>query len=413
MNFNLKDYLPAQYKEIVRHFSYVFLLRVLQQVVGFVSFFFIIHYLPKEVIGDYHFVLSCVALVSIMSLPGMRVALVQSIARDHGGFFVQASRYSFLGACAGTGILLGIAGYYYLFAQDNLMTATFVVAALINPLGKGLFLWRSSYAGAERFKMLSIFEAGETLITSLLLMVSVLFYKESHIVLLSVALAVPAVLNLFLWFPEYKKYHEEKGGEEGMESYGFKTSAYQIFPVVAKEIDRICVYNFVSAAELAAYSVASKIPEAIKMLFQNLGDVITPKFARMKGFTDKLDRILGLLSLVSFFVIIVFAFTLFPLLFNGLVPAEYADSLLYAQILLCSVAIGNHAILRARYIRAQKDADSFRSLMVVGMGIRIVTVLLFVPFWGVWGAVIAVFIQRIFTSVFTEYLIRTKYRPVN
>lgn len=406
------SYLPAQYKEIAKHFSYLFALRVAQQLIGFVSFFFIVHYVPKEIIGHYQFVLSVIALVSITSLPGMRGALMQSVARKRGGFFKTATRYSVIGAVAGSLILLIIAGYHFVI-NDLMMAIAFAVAALLNPLGQGLLTWKSSYSGEERFKALAVIDAMSSLITSAFLMISALFYNESHILLLCIALIIPAIQNFIFWGIEFRKYKASSVGEDGMKEYGLKTSAYQIFPTVAGQIDRISIYNFMSASDLAAYSVAMKIPEALKSVIQNLGDVLMPKFAKLPKFTPKMDKTMGMFSLLSLVVIIGFAFTVFPLIFKFLVPSEYESSIYYVQALLCTVAIGNHAILRSKYIKSQKDAENFKRLVTMNSIIRVVSMPVFIFFLGIWGAVAAIFIQRIITSIFTEYLIIKYYKMSN
>lgn len=406
----IEPHLPSQYKEIAKHFSYVFVLRVLQQFISFVSFFFIVHHVPKEVIGHYHFVLSVIALISITSLPGIRNALMQSIARHRGGFFYKATKYSFLSSLLGSLTLIVVAVYHF-FVNDIFMVVAFMIAAAITPFSQGLLSWRSSLAGEERFKVLSIIDTSATLVLSLMLMASAVLYVESHIVLLSIALIVPAIQNIILWGQEKKRYIDAPAAEENMVEYGLKTSGYQAFPILAREIDKLSVYNFMSAGDLAAYNIAMKIPEAVKSVFQNLGDVIMPKFARIPKFTPKMDKTMGAFSFLSLFLVIGFAFTLFPLIFKLLVPTEYKGSIGYAQALLCTVAVGNHGILRGKYIKSQKDAQSFKKLTFISSIVKILSAPALVFFYDIWGAVFAIFVQRVFISVYTEYLIRTKYLP--
>lgn len=238
----IEPHLPAQYKQIAEHFSYVFALKIAQQLFGFVSFFFILQYVPREIIGHYYFVLSTIALVSITSLPGMRGALLQSVARKRRGFFNTATRYSFIGASLGSLILLIIAGYHFVI-NDMVMAIAFVIAALLNPLGQGLLTWKSIYSGEERFKALSVIDAMSSFITLIFLTISVLFYNETHVLLLCIALVIPAIQNFIFWGIEFRKYKVSSAVEDGMKEYGLKTSAYQVFPNVAKEIDKISVYN--------------------------------------------------------------------------------------------------------------------------------------------------------------------------
>ncbi len=403
------SYLPSQYKEIAENFSYVLALRIAQQIINFISFFFIINYVQKDIVGNYQFVLSVIALVSVTSLPGMRNALMQSVARGHGGFFKVATRYAFLGSLIGSFILILIAGYYY-FQNNIFMAIAFSISSLFMPFSKGLFMWKASYSGQERFKQLSLIDASASLISSALLMISVMFYTNSHVILLSITVLIPSLQNLILWKLEANRYKYAPTSEEGMSEYGLKTSAYQIFPLTAREIDKLSVYSFMSSADLAAYNVAMKIPEAIKSVIQNLGDVIMPKFARTNKITTKMHKSMGGISALLFIAITFFAFAVFPIIFDTLVPDEYNDSLHYSQALLCTVAIGNYAILRSKYIKSQKDLESFKKLSFMSSAVKIVLSPLFIFFMGVWGAIAAILIQRVVLIVLTESIVRKLYR---
>jgi len=404
--------LPEKYREVLSHFSYVFTFQIGQQALTLISFFFIVHHLPKEVIGHYQFVLSVIALVSITSLSGMRGALMQSVARGKTGFFKIASRYCFLGGLLGS-VILGGMSFYFFYSEDQMMAAAFLIAAVFNPVSQGLMIWKGSYTGAERFKMLSISNVLCTLAVSLFLVGSIFFYTGSHIVLLAIAVVIPAMQNFIMWYSDFLKYRDEVSYDETMIGYGLKTSGYSVFQIGSQQVDRLAIYNFMSAEELAAYNVAMRIPDAIKSIFQNLGYVIMPKFARMRSFSLGMNKNLRLLSITSFLVIVTFAFTIFPVIFRFIVPSTYEDSLLYAQVLLCSVAVGNHAILQTKYIMSQGDSESFRDLTLVSTIIKILTVPILVYFFGTWGAIAAVFMQRITYAVFASYLIHKKFREAD
>ena len=400
----IKPHLPAQYKEIAEHFSYVFALRVAQQLIGFVSFFLIVRYVPKEIIGHYQFVLSVIALVSITSLPGMRGALMQSVARKRGGFFKTATLYSVFGAFVGSLILLMIAGYHFII-NDVMMAFAFTIAALLNPLGQGLLIWKSSYSGEERFKVLAIIDAMTALIVSAFLMLSALFYNESHILLLSIALIIPALQNFILWSIEFRKHKTSPAAEDGMKEYGLKTSTYHIFPAIAQEVDKLSIYNFMSAADLALYNVASKIPNAAKAVIKDIGSVVMPKFARTPHYSQKLNIYFWLFSGVLFVGILFFTFFIFPALFQWIVPPEYEEGLIFGQILLGTIAINVHSILRVNYIMAQKNTASFKAVTLLSSIVKILTAPALIFFFQLWGGIGAIVLQRIVNVVGVEIII--------
>lgn len=405
----IESHLPHQYKEIAEHFSYVFCLRIAQQIIALISFFFILKYIPQDVVGHYHFVLSMMSLMSITALPGMRKALLQAIARNQGGFFKIATRYCVLGAILGSLCLLAIAAYYYFFKDNSIMALAFLIASLLNPLTKGLMTWKSSYAGEERFKRLSIMDAGGLLITSLLLMLSVLYYTKDHIILLSIALIIPSLQNLLLTIFEYKKHYNAPINETDLTSYGVKSSCYNVLPIIAGEIDRLSIYSFISASELALYNVAMKIPEIFKTVIRNLSGVIMPKLSRIPNYSKSLEKYFTGFSLLLLAFILIFLFTVLDDIFYLITPEEYHGSLIYAQALLISFAIGNFGFLKSRYIYAHKNMDSTKRILISSNIIKILLTPLMVFFFQVWGAIIVIFIQRTFVSIYVNFIIRTHH----
>lgn len=402
----VEDFLPSKYKIILKNFSYIFALQIFQQIASAISFFVIIAHLPKEAVGHYHFILSVLGIVSITSLPGMRTAIMQSVARGNRGFYVNATKYCFLISFTGSAVLFLISGYYYLYLNNLTMSLGFLVAAFFMPFTKGLMTWKSSYVGKENFKILSFIDAVGATLVSVFLMLSVLLYDETFIILLFLALSIPAIQNLLLTYLEIQKSRSVLNEEDGMIEYGLKTSAYNIMPLVAQEIDRISIYNFVSASELAAYNVAQKIPDIFKTIFRNFAVVIAPDLAKTKTYTKKLNRYFTLISSAFLLFSLLFCFTLLDNVFFMLTPTEYHEALPYAQALLIAFTVGNFGFFKSKYIYAQKNIGSNRSILIASNIVKLLLTPLLVFFFQIWGAITAIILQRLFVSMYVNVLIR-------
>lgn len=402
---SIAAHLPHSFREIATHFSYLVTFRILNQIITLISFFFIIKYIPQEMVGHYHFVLSIIGLVSITSLPGLRQSLVQAIARKSGGFFKVALKYSLIGSTIGSLILFGFALYYYLNSNIT-MCLSFILAGLFNPATKGLFIWKNSLSGDERFKLLSVLESTNNLILSLCLMASVLFYNESYILLLLLALAIPSMQNFTMALIEYKKYKDETNKEEDLLEYGLKSSLYNSLSLISQEVDKLSIYNFVNASELAIYNVAAKIPAIFKLFISNIGNVITPKLAKIPYYTKSLNKYFTLFSAFLLIFILLISFTILDDIFYMFIPEEYHSGLPYAQALLLTFSIGNFGYLKARYIFAHKNIESNKKITIMSNLIKIILTPFLVLFFQTWGAIISIFIQRLFISIYVTLIIK-------
>ena len=95
---------------------------------------------------------------------------------------------------------------------------------------------------------------------------------------------------------------------------------------------------------------------------------------------------------------------------NILFGDDYTQAIPYAQALLCTVAIGNHATLRNRFVNSKLDEKSNRDVILSVSLIRIIASIIFVPLLGILGAVIATFIYRISTVLIINYIVKTRYK---
>lgn len=397
--------IPAQVKGLAKNLSYVFALRFAQHIISFITFFTIIHQAPKETIGEYHFVISVISLISITSLPGIRTALMQSFARKNYNFFRIATRTCTLGAAIGSLILLSLAAYYYA-RGEIFMAISFAIASALNPLSQGLLTWKSSHSGQENFRKITIVDAVGTLASSAFMMISVFFYTNSHLILVLIALAIPAAQNLLLCSIEYRKHASENGDFSDIKEYGLKTSFYKLLPTLAQEIDRISIYNFISPADLAIFNVASKIPNAIKGATQDVGNVLMPRFARMPNYSKKLNLYIFLFSGFTLILTALFTIYIFPTLFYIVAPQNYHSSLIYGQALLGTIAISTHTILRTSYISSQQNQKSFLAMTLIGSLAKIITAPILIFFFQTWGGVAAIFLQRIISMIGVEIIIQ-------
>ena len=89
---------------------------------------------------------------------------------------------------------------------------------------------------------------------------------------------------------------------------------------------------------------------------------------------------------------------------------SYEPSIVYAQVLLASIAISVFHNLKFRYVMSQLDSDSFRGYSIYTSLARITFSVMLIPFFGVWGAIASTVLYRVISVLYIEIIMRKKYR---
>ena len=407
----IKNTLYNEYKnhyKLAKDTLFLIILRGIEISLGLITTYFVVRVLSKESFGSYHFILSCIGVFSIFSLKGLNNSVMQAIARGFPGTFRKAVKIAFYTSFIGSLILAAMACWYYL--KDNHELAYgFSIAAILFPFVHGLLQWKSIHMGEEKFCTYFLYNSLSLLIMYPLIIVSVIFIPGTLLVPLTLVLVIPSVFNLLMTIVNYRQIQVNAPVEDNNISYGIKTTFYTSFYTVAMQVDRLLLFFFLSPVALATYVVADRIADIFRNITQDLSVVLAPKFAKCDSYSRKLDRYLKVFVLVYGVIIIIFAFTMLPWLMVVLFGEKYIDSIPYAQALLCSVTIGNIATIRFRFIRSRIDAISFRNVTVYTSLGRIIISLILIPWFGMLGAVISVFLYRLLHTKVVNEVIRKNY----
>jgi hypothetical protein len=225
-------------------------------------------------------------------------------------------------------------------------------------------------------------------------------------------LLVPAIYNLVITALKYRQIPFDAAVEHQNVQYGIRTTLYSGLGAIGSNLDRVLVFSFLSPAMLALYVAASRIPDLLAGAIQDISAVIAPRLAKHESYTIRIDRIFTVMSIVYGLVILALAFLVIPYLIPFLFGGGYSDAVPYAQALTCSVAIGNQASLRFRFIRSRIDEIGFRNITLFSSAVRLVAFVVLVPAFGIIGAVVAIFIYRLALVGIVRIVIKRHYAAV-
>jgi O-antigen/teichoic acid export membrane protein len=403
----ITDY-ASRYRKLAKNAGAVFSLRLVQRLCGIATTYFVVRALDQTLFGQYQFILTCLSLFAIFTLPGLNNSIAQSVARGFSGVYRQAVPRSLLCGLTGVVLLAGLGVYYRVYQPGPLVIGFFVAAGMFL-FAFGLVQWKAVKGGNEDFVGILRLEGLAAVVQATLIILVVSIRPGNLLVPLVIYLGVQALLNILLTRATWRKISRDAPAEPGSLSYGTRITLYSAFNTVANHVDKLLVFFVLSPSSLAIFVAAERIPELTKGAVQDFAAVMGPRFARSSRYTRGLDNKLRLIGGMTSTLIVIMAFTVMPWLVTLIFGDTYRESIPYAQALMCSVAIGNVSTLRYRYVSSKLDKSSARLINIIMSVTRIAASAILVPLFGLTGAIISAFIYRITMSVIVHIVIRNRY----
>ncbi len=360
-------------------------------------------FLPKEVYGQYQFLVSFGSAIGALTLTGMNVAVTQAVARGFDRVFLDSIRiqlrYNVLAFFLGFAIAL-----YYFFQDDTIFGIAIVLISILLPIGNTYNTWTAFLSGRKDFKKLSIYNL-IILCVYYPIMFIVSYLAPHTLVLIVVSFIATIAANLFV-FLKVKKMSVGRETEKEALDYGVKLSFSNILPIVALHIDNIAIFHFLGATPLAIYAFASNIPERFGSLCKPIASVAFPKMANQDHDTLR-KHLPGKIMYFLFFMIMVsllYIFISYPI-FKTFFPA-YLNAVAYSRLYIIVIIFSTISSLsmNALFAIRSKHIYVFNNIQAI---FSILTITTGVYFFGLVGAIYGKIISS-FVFFIVSFLIHQK-----
>jgi O-antigen/teichoic acid export membrane protein len=359
--------------------------------------------LPKETYGTYKYVLSIFGILAIFTLPGMRAAIIRATARGYEGSLIPALKAKIRWGALGGIALLGLAGYYYL--NDNIVLAVcFFITAIFLPFLDSLNIYSPLLNGRKLFKISTKYGVISQITAVTMMIAALLLTKNIFIILLTYFISHTLVKFIFLKLT-LKKFPPNKKEDAETISYGKYLSFIAILPQIAAHLDKILLWHFLGASQIAIYAFALIPVDRVKGLLGSLKSMAQPKLSQRSG--EELKKTLPKKILKLFLIIlpiVILYIILAPFLYKIFFP-QYLESIIYSQ-LLALVLLFFPQTFFATALNAQKKKKEIAILQIV-MPITIIILLLaLIPIYGIMGIILTRLIQCVIHLGLTSYLFK-------
>lgn len=358
------------------------------------------NWLPAKTFGTYQFIISIAGVAAIAGLPGIKTAVVRSIAKRKEGSlsaaFVTKLRWSLLGSA----VLLGIAGWYFI-NRNLLLASAFLVPAIFLPIKSSCGIFAGFWEGRKRFDIRTRLAVLSELGIAGALIFTLFVTNELWIILTAFWGATAAFYAMAYLYTQ--KMTRNKEIDKDLIPFGKNLTLMGVINTTASHLDRIILWKLLGPVQVAVYSFALKPIEKVSGLIpiQNLA---LPKLAE-KDLKNKEQKksifrkflLMFLLSVPLAAIIAVAA----PFIYKSIFP-QYMDSIPYFQVLSLLIVTLPIGILNTALIAEIKTRYLYITNIIVPL-FKIVLFLALAALYGTWGVVIALLLSKILQGALSLY----------
>lgn len=359
----------------------------------------------QELFGQYNFLISVVAIISIVAIPGLNTSMLRSISRGMDGVYVKAVRLSFLWSMLGVPVLFLIGGYYYLFNNQIIGLGLFV-AAILFPLIYAPNNWIALLQGKKRFDIFAKYSIIQVLIRTMAIILAIYLDKNSLILIFLTYLITSALTNVFLYY-KCKKYLKNDDEEEGWRKSGYKLTFNDFVALSYDNVDKILIGIFLGPVELAIYSIAVSIVSALKASLIQIVKVVSPSIYAMDKETlkTKLKQTFPFLIILNL-VLLALIIVLIPFITTLLFSEKYAGSIFYAQVYSITIPLAVFMAVFSSALISLKEENILLISRLVGLILILPLYMILIPYLGIIGAIIASIIYYIVLCLIQYFYLR-------
>ncbi|MEK7133847.1 MAG: oligosaccharide flippase family protein [Patescibacteria group bacterium] len=344
-----------------------------------------------EVFGTYRFVISGAAIISAFSLAGIGVAITQAVARGYEGALRRGVREYLKWSFGVIGVSLAVAAYYFL--NDNyVLGISFVIVAACHPLLTGFSFSAQFTSGKKDFKTHAVFDMARNAVPAVIL-IATLFVTDNPVLIVLAYFLSSVAIALLLYYATLWKFKPNDMTDPQTISYSQHLSVLGMLGKIAEHIDKVLIFHYLGAAQLAVYAFALTPINQLKLLNDIPAKLAVPKLTQRplgelrRSLPGKILMLIGIMTCLAG-TYIVFAPTVFRFLFP-----QYLNAVLFSQIAALSLIFLPGSMFGEALTAHMRKKELYVSQTILPLS-KIGLYFLLLPPFGVWGAIVATVVSQ-------------------
>ena len=355
-------------------------------------------YVPKDVYGNYKFILSIVGILSIFSLSNMGTAVAQSAARGYDGALIQGYKLNLRWSIL---IFVGAIGFgaYYSYFGNFALAIGIALGGCVTPFLSGANLAGSYLNGKQDFPRATLYFGILGVIIPALALIGTIFITKNLLILVCVYFISNLIVDFYFYVRTVRLYHTREGMfDAGMFSYGKHLSIMGMIAGIAGGLDQLLLFHYTGAINLAVYAFAIGILDQVKGPVKTLDKMMQARFSNRgtAHIEASMENKMFWMLLVGISGIALF-YVAAPFIYETLFPA-YTDAIPYARLYACTL-LGFGTVPIASYFASHKKIREQYFMNVGGSVVQILCMVVGVLWLGLWGLVLARVIANTINSL--------------
>lgn len=369
-------------------------------VIGFFVTVVLANVLTAEALGSYKYILSLYGLISVFSLTGMATAVTRAAAQGKEGTLNYAAILTLEWGLLMTGLSL-VASGYYLYQGNLLLGWSLGLIALTAPLLQSLSLFQAYVNGKKDYRTYSLFSISYSIFPPLIL-IGTAFITQAVFPLVAAFLIGTTVVQGIHYFITLKKYRPNDVVDRATTGYGKHLSLMNILGGVSFNLDKILVWQYLGAAPLALYTIATAPPQQLRYLSKILNTMALPRFSErtVRELQQTMRHKAIILFGISASIVLVYVL-LAPYLYDFFFPT-YQEAVIYSQVFSLLILFFP-ATLFQQALTAHMQKKQLYILQTVIPVTKICILLLLLPFFGMWGVLLSMFLAELLRLIIVVY----------
>jgi O-antigen/teichoic acid export membrane protein len=366
--------------------------------------------ISAELYGNYRYIISIIGMLSAATFPGINSMAIKSVANGDEDTFWKLLKKRGVWSLASTGASLLLSLYYQINGNTNLSTILVIVAIAI-PLSSVVGMYSAFLNGKKDFRRLAQWSTLARLVVTASFIIILPFVDSLFALFLLYFIPEMLVESFFLiilYRRKTSKIPAERSNIKKLTKFGFHLSLMEVLKTIAGQADKILIFHYLGAAELAIYTIATTAPSQIKSVLQNISTLAWPKFssAKEENIRTTLPAKLFKLELIIIGLVAIYwiaAPFLFPIFFP-----KYASAVFISQIYSLSLLFFPRTFFSTAMTAQLKQKEMY-AIRIFAPIIRITVFAIALPFWGLWGAIIGSIISSILTAVIYQFFFKRAF----
>lgn len=365
--------------------------------------------IPAETYGTYRYILSILGILAIGTFSGINtVAIKASAQKKEKLFWELVYKKSYLSLVSS--LFGAIVALYYYTNNNSILAISFIIAAIGLPLAHTFGMYESLLQGRKNFKGLAVFNSLNKILVTASIIITIFLTDNLFILLLIYFIPEIILQGLFLLYLYQTKPQstDESDQDNRLFKFGWHLSLMDVLKTVASQIDKMLVFHYLGAGQLALYAIALTPVSQIKTVMQNLTTLALPKMntAKAKDTASSLPEKIRQLEIIIIGLIIVYWLTA-PILFKTFFP-QYIEAIFISQVYALSLLFFPRTFLSTAMTAHLKQKELYLIRFWAPI-IRILIFLIALPLWGIWGAIWGSIVGNVTTTLIYQHYFKKAF----